>query len=288
MKKKKFEFWKIVVSSIICASIVLIIVAICLLRKHTVPESVDTLTYECKWIMEYNEKGNLLSKNLYFGKGSESAYILEYHYDEEGNRIQRIYIDLIDEDMESPEVSTFEYNNGKMVAKEIDGVTYKLSEKENYIYVITENENQTKYRFETEPDEKITAIKRGDSKYASVRYNYSKFGKLQSILDRGNKFSYEYDLLGRYYEICCDFMSDNNELKAEFVYEDKENYTAYVYNEKEELIKKYVYKCDSNGNLIEVTIFNNGSIKSVDWGGNREVTSYNYPGGEVMENLLEY
>lgn len=129
-------------------------------------------------------------------------------------------------------------------------------EKDGYIYEKDADQKSSRNKYKV-GWWVVETVNKADSEYAMVRHNYSLLGKIESVLQQGDFYKYEYDV--------------------------------YLYDEARTLLKKYEYICNEKGDILEVLIYEkvNEGRSSLDWGTTPRRWFYNYPGGEFMDNLLE-
>lgn len=259
----------------------------------------NELKYEGKWTMEYDENGNLLQKSLCLGDFVDAVTIFEYEYDENGKRIKQTVTDTYDDEMEFPEVTVYEYMGDFMTAKTIAGERFEfVKQDDGSICTVSNVGNGYLYEFDSENRIKVMKHLLQEEYCPQISFAYLENGKLENMSYQGNCFRYWYDSEGRYSKIICE-AGDNETMTqfyipcenytAEFEYDSSQSYTAYLYHDGEALVGKYVYQCNREGQVSEVRIYSKDSRSNeYEWPATHNMFLFNYPSGEVAENLLEY
>lgn len=297
-KKKVFIF---AIGLMLLFLIIGFVLAVLLADENVAPskEQQKGLVEECVWTMEYDDDNNLVLAESWFPGREEPSQGLYYKYDEKGNRIEREISDYFYQ--EGGEATCYKYKKGKLDAK------WDLHSDVKYVYdykfgtvIASTIEGEIKCKYELNLKGQVTAILDYDSngnEHVDTECEYDFWGRLTKLrkvyYDVRHIYKYQYDSLGRRSKIIFREATLGNypDVFAEYVYQNKsKDYDVYAYNGDDELVYKYSYEHDDNGNLVKVIICANENVEDVykyRWGTIDIHFDDNYPSGEIPDNFYE-
>ncbi len=267
-------------------------------RKKTVPGE-ESLIHDYTWTLEYDEKDNLVHREMKMDYSGSIIMEMDYEYDEERNRIMRRGSETYTE-FNSGYYDEFVYENDRLIAKtgkdgayarpliqQKDGTICEKSDENEKIYTLNEQGKVIKIQIKYVDEEEL---------YDGICCEYYDEDRVKSLSYFENKFVYEYDKKGRISKIIRTinendniyryYPQSGNRIEVQFIYHWNGDYTAYAYDEEYGLIGKYEYICDKKGNVTEIEIYTGENF--YEWPPSEELFFFSYPGEELEWDLLEY